>query len=459
MDIAVLCIGNELELDDGAGPVCGRYLQARWQLPPQVVVLDRAVMGMPILTDLRAHDRVLVIDAVNVPGATPGTIFSFDPHDAMPSGQQVSLHDVRFADVVQTAELMGVRCDAYCLGLQVENASPSRFVRALTPRVAAAVPLLAAAAVRWLEEACGCDIPDRLASGDPLRAGQRDVPGARDFSGATTGVGESVGCVTTPYVPIVTPTIETEESVICNTACDGEDTSDAACSEGGAMAAEADVTASSVRLAASIAPGVTMAAQAISVTPNGPDEADTRIPAQALGVTSSPVTFSAQAAEAPGASAPDLADDPLARLTMLDGQVPGPLGVPLPVVLGEPDACVMADYLARSLRAVGADGQVVPGKAGSALTSEPAATMGAGLSASEAQGSLSGVRVDLALPAGEACDALVARFGLLPGPIASETQCLSAIVTNQTTDYDCDALVGECLGLLEARSSSRPDRG
>ena len=184
MRVAVICVGNELLLDEGAGPATGRYLASRWVLPAEVDVIDCATMGMAILADLRAHDRALVLDAVDVPGAVPGTLFSFEPDDVATSGQMASLHEMRFGDVLQAAELIGVSCAGHCLGVQAENISPDRYVRGLTPRVAAAVPLLAATAARWLRDELGLDVADRVAGTDPARAGQLPAPeGARDFSG------------------------------------------------------------------------------------------------------------------------------------------------------------------------------------------------------------------------------------------------------------------------------------
>ena len=182
MRVAVICIGNDLLMDEGVGPACARYLNARYRFPDNVDLLNRAVMGMAIISDLRNHDRVLVLDAVDVPGAEPGDLFSFDPADVActPAGM-TSLHEVRFADVLGSAELLGVRCEGHCLGIQVENMSPSEFVIALTPRVAAAMPLLAQAAVRYLRKEQGLEIDDLLARMDPLRAGSGSQ-GARDFS-------------------------------------------------------------------------------------------------------------------------------------------------------------------------------------------------------------------------------------------------------------------------------------
>lgn len=173
MRVAVICIGNELLLDEGAGPACGRYLAARYELPDEVEVLDRAVMGMAVISDLRACDVALVIDAVEVPDAAPGALFSFEPADAATSGPgTLSLHEMRFADVLAAAELLGVRCTGHCLGVQVENMSPAEFTMGLTPRVAAAIPLLAAAAARWLRDELGLEVRDRLEDADPVQAAQ-----------------------------------------------------------------------------------------------------------------------------------------------------------------------------------------------------------------------------------------------------------------------------------------------
>ena len=92
MRVAVLCIGNELLMDEGVGPACARYIQARYELPEQVEVLDRSVMGMAILSDLRSHDFALVIDALEVPDAEPGQLFSFVPQDAAPTPALSLIH-------------------------------------------------------------------------------------------------------------------------------------------------------------------------------------------------------------------------------------------------------------------------------------------------------------------------------------------------------------------------------
>lgn len=320
MRVAVICIGNELLMDEGVGPACARYLLSRYAFPDTVDVLDRAVMGMSVISDLREHDFALVVDAVEVPDALPGQLFSFAPDDVAPTPPgMTSLHEVRFADVLGSAELLGVRCEGHCLGVQVENMSPSEFVVALTPRVAAALPLLAQAVVRYLRDELGLEVTDLLAASDPYRAGRR-FAGSRDFS------------------------------VV------------------------------------------------------GRHEGDLR-----------------------------------PRQEELDG-APHPV---LPEVYGEPDATVMARYLASGLRAVGALGGDVEGEG----------------FVEEQAGSGARCRVDLVLPVGDGCRAHLAqdvteRFGLTCLPCAARGELrLAAYVSPATTDYDCDALISACLDVVEGKSA------
>lgn len=388
MRVAVMGVGNELLLDEGFGPACARYLAARFELPACVDVLDRAVMGMAVIPDLREHDYVLVLDTVEVPGAEPGQMFSFAPEDIAVTNFMASLHEMRFADVLSSAELLGISCQGHCLGVQAQNIAPEEFVIALTPRVAAAVPLLAAAAARWLASELGLEVRDVWASEDPYRAGG-DHPQRRRFGAPSTG--ESCG----------------------SGASAGEHVETAEHSAAGENAA----TGEHAEAGTSVEIGGDM----------GPD----------------------------GTRAEAACDEAAALFTDV-----------LPTVAGELDRSVMAHYFASGLRAVGA----------------------ADVRATEEAG-----RVQFALPATPQAKQVIEHFGLMlhqteetaqatPGSICPEhlpqigrceqlpeepseaALCVTpaddaspdllrveAWVQEDTTDYDCDALIGCCKALLEAR--------
>lgn len=167
MDIAVICIGNEYQLDDGFGPAVARRLIERYRFPENVHVLDRAVMGYSIVPDLMAVDAVVVVDALDGTGAEPGTVLAFDPDDAAGAGEMMSLHQIRFADVLSAARFMGARCAmGRCFGAQVADRGTGALERGLTAPVAAAVRPCAEAVVAYLARSLHCEVTEK--TGDDL---------------------------------------------------------------------------------------------------------------------------------------------------------------------------------------------------------------------------------------------------------------------------------------------------
>ncbi len=202
MRVSIICIGNELLMDDGVGPACACYLLSRYTFPENVQVIDRACMGMAIISDLRECDFALVLDAVEVPGAVSGQLFSFEPEDVAPTpAGMTSLHDVRFADVLASAEFLGIKCAGHCFGVQAENMNPSEFVSALTPRVAAAVPLLCRHAVDYLGEKLGIEVGDLMAQG----LAQPQLPQVWGEPDATVMCGHLAHLLQKASAPVVEP--------------------------------------------------------------------------------------------------------------------------------------------------------------------------------------------------------------------------------------------------------------
>lgn len=178
MRVAVICIGNEWQADDGFGVTVLRYLEERYAFGPEVSLLDRAVMGYGIVPDLQACDAAVVVDALDATNAAPGTLFSFDPEDMACAPSMASLHEVRFADVLASARFMGASCVGYCLGVQVEQAGGRGLEQGLSDAVAQAVPLCARSVVRVLERRYGCPVRDLWAE---MRDARAVLPDARSY--------------------------------------------------------------------------------------------------------------------------------------------------------------------------------------------------------------------------------------------------------------------------------------
>lgn len=161
MRVSIICIGNEWQLDDGVGPAVGRRLREHFELPENVEVLDRAVMGYSIVPDLLACDAAIVVDALDGTGTEPGTVLSFDPADAAGAPSMTSLHDVRFADVLASAQFMGATCRGRGFGVQIADRGDGCLERGLSASVAAAIEPCARAVAAFLQDEFGITVQER----------------------------------------------------------------------------------------------------------------------------------------------------------------------------------------------------------------------------------------------------------------------------------------------------------
>lgn len=143
MNIAILCIGNRLMLDDGVGPAVYDKLNECYRFEDDIALYDAGCMTMDLLPKVCKADYVIVVDAVDGTGEKPGTVFRFLPNDIAGHGAMQSLHDMSLSDLLASASLLGHDARGVCFGVQVENMSPATFVEGLTPKVHAAVDLLA----------------------------------------------------------------------------------------------------------------------------------------------------------------------------------------------------------------------------------------------------------------------------------------------------------------------------
>ena len=140
---AVFCVGNRLMLDEGIGPAVYDVLKRDYVVPDNVQLFDVGCMSLDMLPYVESCDVILTVDAVDGTDDAPGTVYRFPP-DAMArhTGAMASLHDLKLVDLFDSASLLGYEAEGYCLGMRVENMSPSEYTVDLTPRVKAALPLL-----------------------------------------------------------------------------------------------------------------------------------------------------------------------------------------------------------------------------------------------------------------------------------------------------------------------------
>ena len=149
--ITILGIGNPLKKDEGVGVRVAAELVAWYDFPEGVEVIDVGTMGMTVLALFRECDHMIVADAVDGTEQEPGTVVLMTPEDVAPNQVMHSLHDMRFADVLQMARLVGHEVSATVVGVQIADMSGPAHI-GLTPAVAAAVPRAVEAVLGLLAE-------------------------------------------------------------------------------------------------------------------------------------------------------------------------------------------------------------------------------------------------------------------------------------------------------------------
>ncbi len=148
--ILILGIGNPLMADEGVGVRAAEILMEAYEFAPEIQVVDAGTMGLGIINLFRGVELVIVVDAVDGTGRPPGTVVTLQPEDIAPNQIMHSLHDMRFVNVLEAAELTGVRPDAICVGVQV--ATMQQWVTDLSPPVEAALPSVVAAVLDILAD-------------------------------------------------------------------------------------------------------------------------------------------------------------------------------------------------------------------------------------------------------------------------------------------------------------------
>ncbi len=148
--IVVLGIGNVLWADEGFGVRAVEQLNAQWECPPHVELVDGGTQGLALLPLVESADRLIVFDAVDF-GLVPGTL-DVREGDAVPAclnARRMSLHQMGFADVLACAQLKGRYPDEIVL-IGVQPVELDDFGGSLRGPVKAQLEPAVASACDWL---------------------------------------------------------------------------------------------------------------------------------------------------------------------------------------------------------------------------------------------------------------------------------------------------------------------
>lgn len=106
--VAVLGLGNVLMGDDALGPYAVRQLEAHYEFPEQVSVLDLGTPGLDLLPYLEDVDALVLVDTVRTE-APPGTLRLYRRHEILKHlpRTRVSPHDPGLKETLLLLDFAG----------------------------------------------------------------------------------------------------------------------------------------------------------------------------------------------------------------------------------------------------------------------------------------------------------------------------------------------------------------
>lgn len=136
----VVCLGNDLVGDDGAGPAVHAGLRSR-HLAAGVRLVQLGLGGIALLDLLEGEELLVVVDAVAL-GSPPGTLHVREGAELPGAGRAaVSAHGVGVAEALAVCRrLAAERAPRRTVLVGIEGRCFDRLGAGLTPAVAAAVP-------------------------------------------------------------------------------------------------------------------------------------------------------------------------------------------------------------------------------------------------------------------------------------------------------------------------------
>jgi hydrogenase maturation protease len=138
--------------DEGFGVRCVEAFAERFDIPDNVVVVDGGTQGLYLVDLLRAHNPVIIFDAVDF-GDAPATMRLVENDDipAFVGAHKMSLHQAGLQDVIACAKLLGGCADNMLL-IGVQPVELEDYGGSLRPQVRDCIPQALDIAAQYLAD-------------------------------------------------------------------------------------------------------------------------------------------------------------------------------------------------------------------------------------------------------------------------------------------------------------------
>jgi len=152
MKTILIGLGNILMRDEGVGVHAVNAVKERFEVPPELEIIDGGTAGLDLLPFFEGRDRVLLVDAVDF-GEEPGFIGEL-VNEAIPARfgkSKASLHHLGLAEVLALAQLQDLLPREICLiGIQPQALKPGlELTEALQEKFEALIARIRAKLGEW----------------------------------------------------------------------------------------------------------------------------------------------------------------------------------------------------------------------------------------------------------------------------------------------------------------------
>lgn len=140
MRAVIMGVGNLLLADEGVGVRVVQEIERRYELPPEVNIIDGGISGMEMLDELCGLAHLVIVDAVSAGGPAGSILRLVDDEVPRFFATRLSPHQIGLSDLLAALLIMGERPRRITL-FGVEPVSVELGME-LTPPVQALLPQL-----------------------------------------------------------------------------------------------------------------------------------------------------------------------------------------------------------------------------------------------------------------------------------------------------------------------------
>lgn len=135
-------LGNTVLRDDGVGIYTARAVRDRLD-DAGVDIIEAELAGLDIMEKLKGYDRAIIVDAIQLDGEAPGTVFRIRPDDIRITPRIASFHDIDLVTALELGRRLGFHMPADVVIFAVQAEDILTLEEGCMPAVANVIPGLA----------------------------------------------------------------------------------------------------------------------------------------------------------------------------------------------------------------------------------------------------------------------------------------------------------------------------